>query len=844
MRYSCCDRFRRNAIDAHPTLNAIDWIEVGDLVRNDLNAAEQGQFDSLPPRLRGPLLWQRKLTVGFVNPLSGQHAGGLTPNTIRISGGERVRRIRVDLLLVGAQSIQLRATPAGDFSHYSLSLERSATDPRPPPGFDPVLSRIEFSFKVDCPTEFDCKTDRFCPPEEVELPDIDYLAKDYASFRRLILDRMAQLVPDWRERNPADLGVVLAELLAYVGDHLSYQQDAVATEAYLGTARRRVSVRRHALLVDYFMHDGCNARAWVQVGTSADDVTIAPGNIAFFSRVERLPRRVALESLDAQAAIDARAEWFEPLESLKLFRAHERIDFYTWGDDRCCLPRGATRATLAGHLPDLAAGMVLVFEEVIGPLTGDPTDSDPGHRHAVRLTRVVHTEDGAPLADPLDGSEITAIEWADADALPFPLCVSSLTDSEHGSRLLHGVSVARGNIVLVDHGRTVSPQERLDPVPEPQLYLAFDSGDARCDRPPREPVPPRYRPELKQAPMTQAGAFDHAGPASAAFILDMRDVRPSIAVGSTLGTETTDWRAVRDLLASDRTAPEFVVEVEHDGSTRLRFGDGEHGLRPRSGSKFTAVYRTGNGAAGNVGADSIVHAVTLDARIVNARNPLPAALGQDPETAEQVRRRAPQAFRKQERAVTPADYEEVTLRHQDVQRAAATLRWTGSWHTAFITVDRIGGEALDAQFEQQLGRHVERFRLAGQDLEFDEPRYVPLEIELFVCVQSDYFRSDVKARLLAELGSRVLPDGRRGLFHPDNFSFGQTIYLSPILAAAHAVAGVASANVVVFQRQGMRDRRYLDDGRLALGCLEIARLDNDPDFPERGVLRIRLGGGK
>ena len=122
MRYSCCDRFRRNAIDAHPTLNAIDWIEVGDLVRNDLNAAEQGQFDSLPPRLRGPLLWQRKLTVGFVNPLSGQHAGGLTPNTIRISGGERVRRIRVDLLLVGAQSIQLRATPAGDFSRYSLSL--------------------------------------------------------------------------------------------------------------------------------------------------------------------------------------------------------------------------------------------------------------------------------------------------------------------------------------------------------------------------------------------------------------------------------------------------------------------------------------------------------------------------------------------------------------------------------------------------------------------------------------------------------------------------------------------------------------------------------------------------
>ena len=60
-------------------------------------------------------------------------------------------------------------------------------------------------------------------------------------------------------------GVTLVELLAYVGDYLSYQQDAVATEAYLETARCRVSVRRHTRLMDYFMHNGCNARAWVQL---------------------------------------------------------------------------------------------------------------------------------------------------------------------------------------------------------------------------------------------------------------------------------------------------------------------------------------------------------------------------------------------------------------------------------------------------------------------------------------------------------------------------------------------------------------------------------------------------
>jgi hypothetical protein len=66
-------------------------------------------------------------------------------------------------------------------------------------------------------------------------------------------------------------------------------------------------------------------------------------------------------------------------------------------------------------------------------------------------------------------------------------------------------------------------------------------------------------------------------------------------------------------------------------------------------------------------------------------NPLPAVGGVDPEAMEQVRQFAPQAFRVQERAVTPADYVEVTQRR--IQRAA-TLRWTGSWYTGCVTVDQ------------------------------------------------------------------------------------------------------------------------------------------------------------
>ena len=54
-----------------------------------------------------------------------------------------------------------------------------------------------------------------------------------ARFRSIMLDRLNQLVPTGARASEADMGVALAELVAYVGDQLSYQQDAVATEAYL-----------------------------------------------------------------------------------------------------------------------------------------------------------------------------------------------------------------------------------------------------------------------------------------------------------------------------------------------------------------------------------------------------------------------------------------------------------------------------------------------------------------------------------------------------------------------------------------------------------------------------------
>ena len=840
MTYVCCDRQRRDRVANHATLNGIDYLEVLD------NAAPPGI-----PRQQTLLVRCLKNIVPTLSAANVTIRGGEAGHQVHVvwaapaTGVPLTERAFFSAMPDPGALLVIRTDARGDFSVYTLDLVTSPSNPTPPQNFDPQLVHVEFSFKVECPSDFDCKKEVTCQAPPADGPGLDYLAKDYSSFRRLLIDLISQRIPDWRERTAADQIVTLLELLAYIGDRLSYEQDAIATEAYLGTARRRVSLRRHALLADYHIHDGRNARAWVVVqldtNGAADGLVLPKGVTQFLTRVPGSPQRLDPASEDFTKAMGVNPTVFESVHDLTLRNAHAELHLYSWQDRRCCLPLGATSATLRGHLPTLEVGHVLVFEEIIGPRTGEQADADPTHRHAVRLkTANCTAAGGGHLTDPLmNGQEITEISWEPDDALPFPVCVSSQADEAHQGIYLQEVTVVRGNVVLVDHGRTIA-DEPLGSVPRPALF-ARPTRDDRCNPPPRVPLAPRFRPLLSASPLTHTVRLAD-GSATAVINTPPGEVIPAVSLTGMIEGSPEPWHAERDLLRSDNTERAFVVETEHDGSARLRFGDGVHGYRPRSTTQFSATYRVGNGRAGNVGAEAIFHVVTSVPGIVGARNPLPADGGFDPETTEEIRRRAPEAFRTQERAVTRADYAEIVRRYgpTDIQRAVASLRWTGSWHTVFITADAMAGHTVD---RGGLRRFVERYRMAGHDLEFDDPRWVSLEITLLICVRPDYFRSQVRAALLEVFTAGLRSDGQLGLFHPDRFTFGQTVYLSPLYAAAHDVAGVASVEITQFQRQGIDTREYLVSGRLPLGPLEVARLENDPSQPEHGLLRLEMRGG-
>ena len=820
----CPDEIRRSLVRANGTVNGIDYLEVLD--------------DEAPV---GTAPQQTLLVYCFLS------VAGLSRENVRIEGGVRVSPIgvvwafpvnelltvHIDRLSVEEQTffssprfsepervLVVRTDTRGDFSTYTLRLISATQANQPISNFDYILSSVKFSFKVDCPSDFDCQQQQVCPEPIESVPQIDYLAKDYASFRRLMLDRLAVLMPDWQERNPADLGITLVELLAYAADYLSYHQDAVATEAYLGTARQRVSVRRHARLVDYFLHDGANARTWVCLEVNQDlqstaDNPLIPIGTTFFSKGNT--KAIALSPFEVARAFDTPPIVFESLHPVTLLNVKRNaILFYTWGNPQCCLPKGATKATLQGSAAELQlkAGDVLILEQVRGPESKLTADADPNQRHAVRLN-----SPPVEVIDPLNNTTVLEISWYAEDALPFPLCLWQEEDNEP-------VSVARGNVVLADHGKTLK-NEALQPATVPE------------GRP--------YRPQLDRLGLTHAQPYDHEKatkrPAKAVMELDLRQVKPAIKLQGNGET----WQPQQTLLNSDRFASEFVVEMATDGQASLRFGDGILGQQPTPGSELQATYRLGNGKAGNIGAEALFHIVTdqpdVEKAIQQVRNPLPAWGGTEPEPMEQARLYAPQAFRIQQRAVTEADYATVTERHPQVQQAKATRRWTGSWYTMFITVDRKNGLPIDADFEVELRSFLERFRLAGYDLEIDAPINVPLEIVLKVCVLPNYISSNVKRSLLEVFSNTTLPNGQRGFFHPDNFTFAQPVYLSQIVATAMQVPGVEWVQPLVFQRWRQLSNQELQTKVMQFESLEIARLDNDPNAPENGKIDFLMLGG-
>lgn len=749
--------------------------------------------------------------------------------------------------------LRVFTTTPGDFTLYRIKVDH--------PKLDRYFNDLAFSFKANCPSDIDCRQrEPDCPPAELVDYPVDYGARDFNSFRRALLDFASHRYPDWQDRLEADVGVMLVEVMSALGDELAYYQDRIAREGYLETATQRRSLRHHARLVDYEVHNGLGARTWLDVTVASGQSGVLPAGADVWALSDRGTRI----SYEVGRGLDDSAGY-------SVAHARNALQPHIWDEDDICLPIGETELYLEGK-----QASALEFDDPPEDPSGkwvllktEPADpADPERRHLVRIIEVEETEDLVFQAD------ITRVRWSVAHALPFEIN-------------LHELSV-RGNLVPATTGRAVVNRFVIGADPS---SLGLPGPVARTVRRAVERegtndavaylfslVDPQLRPEDEGKEEAKAFLSALAKPQGKALTWlgrSPQDARPEIRLAEVEHdglnwAEVADaplWTWRRSLLGVSSSLPsdthytleegtwdrvvghwrsgQELVHVDYasgEGFT-LRFGDGEFGTVPAGGTIFQVTYRLGNGRASNVPPDAITHFDPSYSFVKAVTNPLAALDGQDPETPTEVRQLAPEAFRYLTyRAVQPEDYAEAAERLPWVQRAGAKLRWTGSWLTLFATPDPLGAATMTETQRTELGEQLDRFRQAGREAYGAGPRYADLDLEMVICVEPYAYAGEVKEAVQAVLLGLRGPNARPGFFSADNFSFGTPLRRSALEGAIQSVPGVRAVKSIRIRRRGWFTWRPLEL-TFEVGQDYVIRVENDLLHPGRGSLQLTMEGG-
>ena len=279
------------------------------------------------------------------------------------------------------------------------------------------------------------------------------------------------------------------------------------------------------------------------------------------------------------------------------------------------------------------------------------------------------------------------------------------------------------------------------------------------------------------------------------------------------------WRHHRENAAVSETGTGFLPAA----SLERQYG----AVPPRGSRIFMARYRTGGGINGNVrsGAISVLKsAVPYVTQVVNRH---PAINGSDAETLEQAVIRVPKMLRSRDRAVTPEDFETLTL--QAGKGAVARARCLANTETAgvvrVLVIPQVDPSPIDrglglppAAFtlgpvlEQQILDYLDERRLLGVQVICSEPDYtgVSVQAELFLESAFDHSegREDVLRRLRMALYRHFNPliGGPDG----DGWPFGRPVYVSDVIALFQSfpeIRRIGTVQLFELRYQGNRWQR-------------------------------------
>ncbi|MFF7815365.1 putative baseplate assembly protein [Streptomyces sp. NPDC007945] len=260
----------------------------------------------------------------------------------------------------------------------------------------------------------------------------------------------------------------------------------------------------------------------------------------------------------------------------------------------------------------------------------------------------------------------------------------------------------------------------------------------------------------------------------------------------TVRVDDVAWRRTVDLSEAGPTERVFGLRAGPDGRAAVEFGDGRNGARLPSGTEnVTARYRVGGGRAGNAAAGRINQVVSRPLGVSGVTNPLPASGGADADGPAELRRSIPLRPAALDRLVSVRDFQSFARAFAGVGKAVARRCVDGGRPVLHVTVAAADDAPLDAASPLIAGLRaaLRRYGDPALPVRVEPCERVRLVVALGVRTTPGHLPEKVERRVREALADRLGFAGAH-LGHP--------VYLSAVVAAAHAVPGVDFVDVDAF----------------------------------------------
>ena len=571
---------------------------------------------------------------------------------------------------------------------------------------------------------------------------LEYTDRDYDSILTFIKSRLSSVFPDWTDHELTNVGIVLVEAVAYVGDALSYYQDRQINEAFLVTATERENVIAHLQHIGYRMATATPAEVYLLFTldkTYTENVVITANE-----KIKTTDGTVVFET-QASLTIQAGATYGNTDTIVTLandlkeqYEAHRirTLDNIHGAED-------TGNVVSSPDASDLASAIILLNElkadyEAHRILTANNVHDAPDTGNAVTAPDATDLQTAAALANDLKARyEAHRIK----------------EDSVHGNPDVYDqVTIVSVGYVLAYEGQTIGPDT--------------------------------------------AGRSD--GTADQAFSLSQS---PFIWDSQAVSIEGIPWTRVDDFLSSSGSSQHYTVTVNADDLATLRFGDGVNGAIPPDGVAVNVSYRIGGGTDGNVDTNRLTRLNRTFTTVggtpvkVSVTNPEAAVGGEDRESAQSGKLKGPRIFKTNERSITKSDFESNSMAVIGVARALAHTVNEDSdipENTVYVYIVPTGGGMATMALRDEVYDYLlnDKPKTLTQRLEVYSAAYETVSIEAEIFYKKDYNPNNVKDAVRDALQVFFSPDNLDETTGAYTVEFGERIGISKLHDIMH-VGGVS-----------------------------------------------------